>query len=230
MILRPLLFTLIFLSNAIAQAKKTEMLTAEILSLHPTQFAVGFNEVIAKREEMEGMSLKKLEKFLRKKPIPVVVGPNQQLYMTDHHHHAQAILSMGMKNTFIKILHDWSGYSDARFWDKMKASGYGYLFDENGYGPLSPTQLPENIRGLKDDPYRGLAWFVEKQGAIEEVDVPYDSFAWANFFRSRISRRIIDNDFEKAIDIAVDLAYSDEAADLPGYIGSSCEKQFSRVD
>jgi hypothetical protein len=227
--LKTAILLILFLFFSIAHADKSDLDFAEILSLHPTQFAIGFNEVDAKKEAMESMTPKKLEKFLRKKAIPVVVGPNNQLYMTDHHHHAKALFKMGIKTAFIVVLKDWSDQTVAQFWKSMKRNGFGYLYNEDGQGPLSPALLPNDIRKLKNDPYRGLAWFVEQHGAIVEVEQAYASFAWANYFRTRINRRILDNDLEKAIDLGVELAQSDEAAHLPGYIGLGCAPSFSRA-
>ncbi len=224
------LLTLILLSNSkLALAKndtcsgattKGDVCAIQILQVHPTQFSVGMIEVNEKKSEIEGMSEKKLKKFLKKHTIPTVVGPQHQFFMTDHHHLARALFDAGVEEMNLEIQEDWSALTDTTFWQKMDSSHLVYLFDENGDGPHVPSDLPSDVSHLRDDIYRSLAWAIQKQtGAYEDTNSPYASFLWANFFRTRVSRQIVKDNFSRAIEEGAVLARSSEAKDLPGYLG-----------
>ncbi len=71
-------------------------------------------------------------------------------------------------------------------------------------------------RGVADDPYRSLAWFVRKSGAFENSTRNFAEFKWANFFRDR---RLLDRDgpagMPRALLKAVALAQSPAAKSYP---------------
>ncbi|KAL4443720.1 hypothetical protein ABPG75_011457 [Micractinium tetrahymenae] len=66
-----------------------------VLSLRPTQLAVGMYQVSFKVGRLKQM-LKdgSLQGYLRSHPVPVVEGPGGGLYMTDHHHLASALVKL----------------------------------------------------------------------------------------------------------------------------------------
>ena len=192
-----------------------------VLEAHPTQFSVGMLEVTQKTTEIEGMGKKELKKFLSKHTIPTVIGPNHVYYMTDHHHLARALSEAGVDHMNLEISSDWSNLDENGFWQKMEANQFVYLYDENGVGPHSPSELPASVAELRDDIYRSLAWAIQKQtGAYADSNAPYASFLWANFFRARVSRATVENDFARALKDGAILARSSEAKDLPGYLGN----------
>jgi hypothetical protein len=104
------------------------------------------------------------------------------------------------------------------FWKWMFKSRNSYPFCQFGEGPRKAIYLPRDIRGLADDPYRSLAWFVRKAGAFENSDKNYAEFKWANFFRARglLDRNGL-SELPRALPKAVKLAQSPEARRLPGY-------------
>ena len=59
-----------------------------------------------------------------------------------------------------------------------------HLLDQFGLGPHEPRLLPEDIRGLADDPYRSLAWALRHAGAYEKTDLAFSEFKWADFLRT----------------------------------------------
>ena len=71
---------------------------------------------------------------------------------------------------------------------------------------------------MRDDPYRSLAAFVRRKGGYMSSRTPHAEFLWANFFRTRISAPLLEEDFDKAVGLAVELARTEEAKDLPGYL------------
>ncbi len=188
---------------------------AKILDLQPTQFVVGMREVKAKIEKLESLSSHKLDKYLEEHPIPVVFSPSQGLYIIDHHHLAYAGWKTGLKSLPLEMKADLSHLTPQDFWDRLRQEGWLYLYDQ---GDLrAPEELPKDVRGLKDDPYRSVAWQVRERGGFEKT-VPFTEMFWANFFRKRLKTDPA-KDFEGAVQEGLTLALSPLAQDLPGYRG-----------
>ena len=59
--------------------------------LHPTQFSHGWREVVFKAAKIDAMSPAEVTAYLRKKDVPVVIGPGGVPYMTDGHHTLRGI-------------------------------------------------------------------------------------------------------------------------------------------
>ena len=201
--------------------KKKEV---HVLVLRPTQFAVGISEVRAKAHEFKKLSRKKLRKQLEAKIIPVVISPEGHFYITDHHHHLFACLLAGVKTVPIEIKEDLRKRKRllkfGEFWRYMCKNGFAYLYDQFGKGPHSALYLPEDVRGMADDPYRSLAWAVREAGGYENCEQFFSEFAWADFFRAKklLAREGRDG-FKRAIEHGVRLAKSKAARRLPGYSG-----------
>lgn len=187
-----------------------------VLDLHPTQQQVGYREVQAKVDKIKAMSPKKLKNYLEKKAAPVVIGPNQKLFMYNRHHLGSALVVAGIENMCIEITEDLSKLGAAEFWKDLEKRNWVYLFD-NQDQPISPDQLPADLSQLKDDPYRSLAWEVSNQGGYEDTEAPFSEFLWARFFRSRIDIGTSDADFDAAVKRGVQLAHSEDAKNLPGW-------------
>jgi hypothetical protein len=178
-------------------------------------------EVRQKTTKIEGMAKKELKKFLKKHTIPTIIGPNHIFYITDHHHLTRALSEAGVDHMNLEISSDWSSLDENSFWQKMNANQLVYLYDENGVGPHRPSELPASAAELRDDIYRSLAWAVQKQtGAYADTNSPYASFIWANFFRTRVSRDLLERDRDESVRMGAHLARSPDARDLPGYIGN----------
>jgi hypothetical protein len=192
---------------------------AEIVTLKPTQFAVGMIEVREKAKELAAMSSRQLQKYMRDHTVPAVRGPAGRLYITDHHHFSRAARDLGAGSVYVKIIDDLSTLSEDRFWEAMVNDQRAYLYDENGQGPISPQQLPDDVDQMADDVYRSLAWAVEKEGAYADIGAPYGSFVWANYFRTQVPQTIASTDFPRAIQLGAIAARSPEARGLPGYRG-----------
>ncbi len=93
-----------------------------------------------------------------------------------------------------------------------------YLHDETGKPLANPAGLPRTIGGMRDDPYRSLAWLVREKDGYSETESPCADFHWADFFRTRVHLGDGTNAFDQATTEAVAVAHSPEAKDLPGYI------------
>jgi hypothetical protein len=191
-----------------------------ILDLKPTQFAVGMLEVDEKIELAKKMSKKQLKAYVADNPVPVVLSPHGHLYIVDHHHFCCVCYHIGIKKVRVTITKDFSkskiSYSD--FWKWMFSNRNAYPYCQFGEGPRKALYLPRDIRGMADDPYRSLAWFVRKAGAFENSDKNFAEFRWANFFRAK---KLLDSygmaGMPQAMAKAVKLAQSPAAKNLPGY-------------
>jgi hypothetical protein len=126
---------------------------------------------------------------------------------------ARALEQIGVKKINVLILDNFSSLNLREFWARMQEQGWVLLSDK-GNGPLSPVTLPGSLSAMGDDPYRSLAWAVNSRHGYEDSEIPYADFYWADFFRTRVDV----SDFESALQQALDLAHSEEARGLPGYI------------
>jgi hypothetical protein len=191
-----------------------------ILSLKPTQFAVGMLEVDEKILELKKLSRKKLKALVKSTPIPVVISPHEEYYVVDHHHFLCVCYHLDIKDVQYEVVanHAKSKMTFSQFWRWMLNKKRMYPFCQFGEGPRKALYLPRDIRGLADDPYRSLAWYVRKAGAFDNSTRNFAEFQWANFFRKRgLLDRHGTREFAAALKKAVALAQTPAAKDLPGF-------------
>lgn len=189
-----------------------------ILELRPTQFAVGVREVFHKAEKLAAMKPKDLDAYLQSMAVPVILAPRNRHYLIDHHHLARAAWEVGVKEIYVEAKGDFSTFEFDALWRVMKDANWVYLVDQFGKGPHDPIDLPETIRGLGDDPYRSISWRVRDRGGYLKNPAPFSEFRWAEFFRKNLKIHPSFDEFDAAVDEAVALARSPEAAALPGYL------------
>ena len=191
-----------------------------VLSLRPTQFAVGMLEIDEKIKEITTYSKKDLKAYIKDNIVPVVKGPDNELYVVDKHHFLSVCYHLDIKKVKIDIIKDFhkEQLSHSAFWKWMSKSRNSYPYCQFGEGPRESIYLPHDIRGLADDPYRSIAWFVRKAGAFDNSEKNFAEFKWANFFRSKkLLSKLGRNGFPQTLVAAVKLAQSAEAKSLPGY-------------
>jgi hypothetical protein len=187
--------------------------------LRPTQMAVGMRAVKFKRRKIEQRGGKRIEKVLSGKPIPTVRGPNNELFIIDHHHFGLALWQSGVESAYVRVIDDISALSASQFWRRMEANGRVYLYDEEGRR-ISPDRLPTWLHGLRHDPFRDIAWAVREAGGFSKSPEPFAEFQWANYFRDHIPIRTVRRNYEGAIAKAMALTRSRDARALPGYLMS----------
>jgi len=187
----------------------------EIHRLRPTQITVGMIEVRDKRAHLEALKKHEQQAFLQDHPIPGVWGPDGKLYITDHHHLGRAASEAGVETGFFTVEDDFSKVPIALFWPKMSAAHWAHPIDQHGQ-VQGFDAIPNHLEKLIDDPYRSLAGYVRDAGGYEKTG-PFCEFAWADFFRSRVTIGPTHADFMNAVATALSLAASPEAAGLPGY-------------
>jgi hypothetical protein len=187
-----------------------------ISELHPTQMTVGMREVEAKRKEWRRKGHK--EEFLGKHMIPVVLGPKGRHYVIDHHHLARALHEERVPNVSVAVVHDFSKLGRETFWFNLDNRGLMHPFDDEGRR-RGYKDIPDKISKLVDDPYRSLAGELRRAGGFAKDTTPFSEFLWADFFRDRIKRKTVENDFGHAMEQALQLAKGEEADYLPGWCG-----------
>jgi hypothetical protein len=203
--------------------KREPLLTpVPILSLRPTQMTVGMKEVTEKRKRWREHKSRKRAELLGRHMIPVVVGPDNNNYVIDHHHLARALHEEGERDVLVSVVADLTMVDKKAFWVVLDNHRWVYPYDAKGerrdYG-----DLPKDVTGLKDDPFRSLAGELRRAGGFAKDTTPFSEFLWADFLRRRMSRKTVDNDFEKALEQALSLGKSRDAIYLPGWCGPADE-------
>jgi hypothetical protein len=188
----------------------------EIHRLRPTQITVGMIEVEDKRAKLETLGKHEQREFLAAHPIPAVWGPDDKLYITDHHHLGRAASEAGVDTGFFWVEEDYSSVAVAQFWPRMIAACWAHPIDQNG--KRRPwADIPDHLEKLHDDPYRSLAGYVRDAGGYDKTPTAFAEFLWADFFRPRVVIGPTRADFNDSVQKALVLAHSSEAAHLPGY-------------
>lgn len=226
--IRPILVaaTLLSMTGLAHQARAEDACSSEtaagascVLDLEqarPGQSAVGMKEVRRKIRKIEEKDDDELQDYLDRHEIDVSIGPDESFHITDGHHTALALLRSGDTRVKVKIVANLSSLAWPDFWRTMKSRNLVYLNDESGR-PISPDELPRSLDELKDDEYRSLAWKVRKKGGYSRTGAAFQDFLWADFFRARVSRAVVDYHFHEAAKYAEALSHTEDARGLPGW-------------
>ena len=197
-----------------------------IADLRPTQMTVGFHEVERKRKSWHEKSFKNAA--LASHMAPVVLGPGDVRYLTDHHHLARALYDDGQKELFVTVVGDLRKADREHFWTLMDYHGWTHPYDEKGRR-CDYADLPQTVAELRDDPYRSLSGALRRHGGFAKDSTPFSEFVWADFFRSRIKAKDLKSDFEATLDKAMALAKSGDADYLPGWCGPQDQKPAAKA-
>ena len=193
-----------------------------IEGLRPTQMTVGMREVDDKRKRFQRQKPKKIGKYLGAHMIPVVCGPKQRYYIIDHHHLALALHKAGMEHVLVTVISDLHQLELDAFWVFLDHHGWVYPYDANGRR-RDFSDIPKSVAGLKDDPFRSLAGELRRAGGFAKDATPYSEFLWADFLRQRLKAKVVQMDFEAALEKALHMAKSTDAQYLPGWCGPLSE-------
>lgn len=126
----------------------------------------------------------------------VVVGPGDQLYLTDGHHSFTTLWQTPgagpQLKMWVKVTDEFSNSPDlATFWQRMEAARKVWLKDNRGQ-TLPPTQLPAHLgfKNLQDDTFRSLVYFTRKAAYGKpdggEIAPEFLEFYWGNWLRTQI--------------------------------------------
>ena len=196
--------------------------TVSISDLRPTQMTVGMREVEEKRKAWRGLDIKKSASFLGRHMIPVVRGPKDRLYVVDHHHLARALHDEGVDEVLTSTLADLRALEKDEFWTFLDNRNWLHPFDAEGVRH-SHDALPRRVSAMKDDPYRSLAGELRRAGGYAKDNTPYSEFLWADFLRRKISTKVVEENFAKAMEKSLELAKSMDAVYLPGWCGPASD-------
>ena len=190
-----------------------------IVDLHPTQITIGMREVAAKRKVWRVKEGDKGGKFLGQHMIPVVLGPGDRHYVIDHHHLARALHEERVKNVLVTVVAKLTRLEIDAFWFVLDNHNWMHPFDDQGRR-RGYKDIPKSVTGLIDDPFRSLAGELRRVGGFAKDTTPFSEFLWADFLRRRMKRKVLDADFDGALEQALKLAKSEEADYLPGWCGA----------
>jgi hypothetical protein len=189
-----------------------------ILEIRPTQMTVGFLEVEYRIKKWNNLGRLDDKNFLEKHVIPVVIGPNKRYYAIDQHHLTSALIKSGINKVYITIISNLKCLDEDEFWRYLDRKGYCHTFDENG-DRREYKDIPKKMKDLKDDPYRSLAGQLRRIGGYAKDQTCFSEFIIADYFRSRIDKKLLSVDFDGALKIAYTMIKSEECKFLPGWCG-----------
>ena len=192
--------------------------SADIADLRPTQITVGMREVEAKRRRWREKEGKKRAEFLGKHLIPVILGPKDHHYVIDHHHLARALHEEGVKKVAITVVATLNMLEPNAFWVVLDNRNWMHPFDEEGRR-RDYKHIPHSIPDLLDDPFRSLSGELRRAGGFAKDTTPFSEFLWADALRRNIKREVVQNNFDRALEMALKFAKSRDAIYLPGWCG-----------
>ena len=191
--------------------------TVDAADLRPTQITVGLREVEAKRRAWRERG-QNAATFLGKHLVPVILGPGEHHYVTDHHHLVRALMEEGQTKIAISTIADLRHLPKESFWFVLDNRGWMHPFDDEGKR-RDRQDIPKSIADLVDDPFRSLAGELRLQGGYAKDTTPFSEFFWADFLRHRMKRKHVEDDFDAAVTDALALSRSADADYLPGWCG-----------
>lgn len=186
--------------------------------LRPTQMTIGLLEVVEQRKKWRAAKAKDRAHKLTDHVAPGVIGPKGWFYIVDHHHLVRALYEEGVSGVFVQTLADFSSLEKDEFWMVLDHHGWAHPYDENGRR-ADYSAVPKQIGDLMDDPYRSLAGAVRRAGGFAKETAPFAEFLWASFYRTRIDRQDLLDEFEQSLETALSMAHMAEASYLPGWCG-----------
>lgn len=200
-----------------------ELKKTRILDLKPMQIPAGMLEVQQKARDVRDMKEKEAEAWLKDGSVPVLEDYKNRKRPVDHHHEARAAWEADRDEVYTHRYFDDEMHARIKalpreqYYAVTKAMGLFYDRDQFGAGPHDPNHLPEDVRGMADDPFRSVAWQVRKRGGYDKTATPFAEFMWAQFFRERVKTYPTKADFEQTVLEAMKLAHDSAAKDLPGW-------------
>jgi hypothetical protein len=185
-----------------------------IAALRPTQITVGMREVRAKRNCWQKAAGERRAEFLGRHLIPVIRGPQNLNYLIDSHYIALALHEEGVDSVLTTVVRDLSKLELDTFWAFLDNRGWTRPFDEQGRR-REYKEIPKSVNGLIDDPFRSLACELVRGLPLDAMLA--SEFLWADYLRRRIERKLVEDDFDRALEDARIFAKAEEANYLPGW-------------
>ena len=193
---------------------------ARLTRIRPTQLSIGYAEVELKAAQWARLGKRQREIALAQHVFPAVLGPSRAYYIIDHHHLGIALLQQGIEEVLLAVLDDLSWLEQSIFWRTLEFRSWAHPYDRKGRR-RDCRDIPRSLLQLQDDPYRSLAGMVRRAGGYAKEEQPFAEFLWADFFRPRVSVRLIKREPRRATRDALRLAHSIDARYLPGWAGKA---------
>src|SRR5262249_17703791 len=127
----------------VASSKTGVPCSCDVRTLRPLQGAVGMEEVRDKADKIKAKPGKECRK-LASDPVKVIRGPGGGLFITDHHHGADAWRLAKRPFALCKIADREPLSSEAQFWSDLTKDHLVRLADADGKS-ISPEQLPSGL-------------------------------------------------------------------------------------
>ena len=180
-------------------------------------------EVALKRKEWAKLRKRARVEAIANHCFPAVLGPDDRFYIVDHHHFGLALPEEDVSKISLMVLKDLSTLAQGEFWRVMDHHQWVHPYDQNGVRRTF-SGIPSHLTKLRDDPYRSLAGELRRAGGYAKDAQPFSEFLWADFFRSRIRRNALQQDFPRQLRVAQKLARGSAAHYLPGWAGRHVER------
>jgi hypothetical protein len=123
----------------------------------------------------------------------------------------------------VTVVADLSALDRDAFWTVLDNRNWMHPFDAEGVR-RHYSDIPRSVTQLVDDPFRSLAGELRRAGGFAKDTTPFSEFIWADFLRRRMKRKAVEEDFDRAVVKAMQLAKSAAAGYLPGWCGPSPEE------
>ena len=191
-------------------------------NIRPGQMTIGVAEARIRAAGLEAMTEQERREYLEEHPISIALGPKGRVHLVDGHHLSYALIELESRGVMpakapAKTLGDLSESSESDFWKTMQKRDWVYLFDEKD-APITSGDLPQRLKGLRDDRQRSLAWLLREEGCYQHIERPFQEFVWAKFLRKLVPVPNNQADsFRSALLAAKKLAHEPMASGLPGY-------------
>ena len=196
--------------------------SSAIRDLRPTQMTVGYREVADRRRRWRAASVANGDAAFRRRIVPIVLGPGGQRSILDRHHWLCALADEGVAEVAVAVVDDLRGLEWVTFWRTLDRRGWNHPFDTDGTRQ-DVSYIPISITGLQDDPFRSLASALRRAGGYAKRNGPFSEFLWADFLRERLSRELVDDNFDAALREALVLA-RDGGPDATTNVGQAQQK------
>jgi len=196
----------------------TELLSAKLKHLRPTQMTLGFREVRYRRRIWKSIGKQAREHLLASHWFPAVRAPDGHFYIVDHHHLGRALLEEDVAHVKLILLKNLSKMPTRDFWTFMDHHQWVHPYNATGRR-CAFASVPNRLEKLTDDPYRSLAAEVRRHGGFAKEIMPYAEFLWANYYRGVIPQALLQHQWRKAMAQAMALAHSGATEHLPGWSG-----------
>jgi hypothetical protein len=116
------------------------------------------------------------------------------------------------------VIADLSMLERDQFWIVLDHHSWVHPYDDDGRR-VNFAEIPKSVDKLKDDPFRSLAGELRRAGGFAKDTTPFSEFLWADFLRRRLSRKMVEDNFAKAIEKGLALSRGHDAIYLPGWCG-----------